>query len=185
MKKLIVFDLDGTLTESNFPLDDGICSEDFTANEKGKIIGALQQVVGASGFAAEKVWGENIEDRDSQITYSALGQQAPIQEKKKRDPGFATRKAMKARLDQLIPKYSVHFGGTTSVDVPKPGIDKAFGIRKLRGTLGVSIEEMIFIGDALFPGGNDYPAEKAGAYPIRVRDPEASNCVIEATAACL
>ena len=162
-----------------------IYSEDFTANEKEKIIGALQQVVGASGFATEKVWGDTIEDRDSQITYSALGQQAPIEEKKKWDPDFAKRKAMKVHLDQLIPEYSVRLGGTTSIDVTKPGIDKAYGIRKLRDTLAVPIEEMIFIGDALFPGGNDYPAEKAGAYSIRVRDPEESKRVIEAIVACL
>ena len=62
----------------------------------------------------------------------------------------------------LIPEFSVRLGGTTSVDVTKPGIDKGYGIRKLRDTLGIAIEEMIFIGDALFPGGNDYPAKEAG-----------------------
>ena len=31
---------------------------------------------------------------------------------------------------------------------------------------------MIFVGDAVFPGGNDYPAKEAGAVSIRVRDPE-------------
>ena len=56
----------------------------------------------------------------------------------------------------------MRLGGTTSVDVTKPGIDKAYGIRKLRDILGIAIDEMIFIGDALFPGGNDYPAEQAG-----------------------
>ena len=246
MKKLIVFDLDGTLAESKSSLDDEMAallgsllavvkvaiisgggwaqfqkqvlanlppgdhlsnlsllptcgtkfyrfdgdwkklySEDFTANEKEKIIGALQGVVEASGSTPDKLWGETIEDRDSQITYSALGQHAPIEEKKKWDPDFAKRKAMKARLDQLIPEYSVRLGGTTSIDITKPGIDKAYGIRKLRDTLGVPIEEMIFIGDALFPGGNDYPAEEAGAYSIRVRDPEESKHVIQAIVACL
>ena len=246
MKKLIVFDLDGTLAESKSSLDDKmaallgslltivkvaiisgggwaqfqkqvlanlspgdhlanlsllptcgtkfyrfdgewkkIYSEDFTATEKEKIISALQQVVAASGFAADKVWGDTIEDRDSQITYSALGQHAPIEEKKKWDPDFAKRKAMKVQLDQIISEYSVRLGGTSSIDVTKPGIDKAYGIRKLRDTLNVPIEEMIFIGDALFPGGNDYPAEEAGAYSIRVRDPEESKHVIEAIIACL
>ena len=50
-------------------------------------------------------------------------------------------------------------GGATSIDVTKPGIDKAYGIRKLRDVLGISLKEMIFVGDALFAGGNDYPAE--------------------------
>jgi hydroxymethylpyrimidine pyrophosphatase-like HAD family hydrolase len=76
-------------------------------------------------------------------------------------------------------------GGTTSVDVTKPGIDKAYGIRKLRDTLGIAIQEMIFIGDALFPGGNDYPAKEAGVVSIQVRDPNEAKRVIEAIVACL
>jgi phosphomannomutase len=160
-------------------------SEDFTNTEKGKIIGALKQSIELSGFTVEKIWGEVIEDRGSQITFSALGQQAPIEEKKKWDVDFAKRTKMKILLDDLIPEFSVRLGGTTSIDVTKPGIDKAYGIRKLRDTLGIAIEEMIFIGDALFPGGNDYPAREAGVTAIQVRDPDESKRVIEAILACL
>jgi phosphomannomutase len=160
-------------------------SEDFTAAEKQKIIDSLQQAVDTAGCEADKVWGEVIEDRGSQITFSALGQHAPIEEKKKWDPDFARRKKMQAILDHLIPEFSVRLGGTTSVDVTKPGIDKAYGIRKLRDILGIPIAEMIFVGDALFPGGNDYPAKEAGALSIRVRDPNESKRVIEAVIACL
>jgi phosphomannomutase len=246
MKKLIVFDLDGTLAESKSSLDaematllgallgilkvavisggdwpqfekqllsnllhdehlknlfllptcgtkfyqyakdwEKIYSEDFTADEREKIISSLKQAVESSGFKVEKTWGEQIEDRGSQITFSALGQHAPIEEKKKWDPDFTKRKKIKALLDKLIPEFSVRLGGTTSVDVTKPGIDKAYGIRKLQDTLRISIQEMIFIGDALFPGGNDYPVEQAGVVSIRVRDPNESKRVIEAIVACL
>jgi HAD superfamily hydrolase (TIGR01484 family) len=246
VKKLIVFDLDGTLAESkasldaemavlfnallrivkvavisggdwpqfekqvlsNLPHDDHlknlsllptcgtkfyqytadwkkIYSEDFTAEEKEKIISSLKQAIGASGFKVEKVWGETIEDRGSQITFSALGQQAPLEEKKKWDPDFIKRKKIKTLLEKLIPEFSVRLGGATSIDVTKPGIDKAYGIRKLRDILSIGIKEMIFIGDALFPGGNDYPAEEAGVVSIRVRDPNESKRVIETIIACL
>ena len=246
MKKLIVFDLDGTLAESkssldaemaallndllgivkvavisggdwpqfeqqllsNLPTDNcledlsllptcgtkyyqysggwkKLYSEDFTANEKEKIISSLHKALDTAGFKVEKVWGEEIEDRGSQITYSALGQQAPLQEKLIWDPGFAKRKEIQSILDTLIPEFSVRLGGTTSVDITKPGIDKAYGIRKLRDTLGIAIDEMIFIGDALFPGGNDYPAKQAGALSIQVRDPTETKRVIEAIIACL
>ena len=114
-----------------------------------------------------------------------MGQQAPLEEKKKWDPDFTKRKKIKALLDNLIPEFSVRLGGTTSVDVTKPGIDKAYGIRKLRDILGIAIDEMIFVGDALFPGGNDYPAKEAGVVSIQVRDPEESKRVIEAIIACL
>lgn len=160
-------------------------AEDFNAEEKDKIIRSLQQVIDRSGFKAEKTWGEIIEDRGSQITFSGLGQQAPIEAKKNWDPSFTKRKMIKAALDSLIPEFSVRLGGTTSVDVTRPGIDKAYGIRKLRDILGIGIDEMIFIGDDLFPGGNDYPAKQAGVLSIHVRDPEESKRVIEAIAACL
>jgi phosphomannomutase len=246
VKKLIVFDLDGTLAESKAPLDaemsgllgellgtvkvavisggnwpqfenqvlaklprdeclenlsilptcgtkffryggtwEEIYSEDFTVAEKEKIIGSLKKALGSSGFKAEKLWGKLIEDRGSQITFSALGQQAPLAEKVKWDPDFAKRKKLKAILDTLIPEFSVRLGGSTSIDVTKPGIDKAYGIRKLRDILGIAIGEMIFIGDALFPGGNDYPAEQAGALSIRVKDPHETKRVIETIIACL
>jgi phosphomannomutase len=246
MKKLIVFDLDGTLAESKSSLDAEMAtllgslldivrvavisggnwpqfqeqllsnlsrdehlknlsllptcgtkfykyeadwgqlySEDLTDAEKEKIVRSLKQASASSDFRAERTWGELIEDRGSQITFSALGQQAPIEEKRKWDPDFAKRKKMKASLDQLIPEFSVRLGGTTSVDVTKFGIDKGYGIRKLRDILGIAIEEMIFIGDALFPGGNDYPAKEAGALSIQVRDPDESKRVIEAIIACL
>jgi phosphomannomutase len=160
-------------------------AENFTAEERQKIVRSLQQVIESSALQPNEVWGEVIEDRESQITFSALGQQAPIKEKKQWDPDFTKRKKIKAALEQLIPEFSVRLGGTTSVDITKSGIDKGYGIRKLRDTLGLAIAEMVFIGDALFPGGNGYPAKEAGALSIQVRDPDESKRVIEAIIACL
>jgi HAD superfamily hydrolase (TIGR01484 family) len=160
-------------------------AENFSDEEKELIVHSLKEAMEASDFRIEVAWGEQIEDRGSQITFSALGQQAPIEEKKKWDPDFAKRKKMQARLEQLIPGFSVRLGGTTSVDVTKLGIDKGYGMRKLRDILGIELHEMLFIGDALFPGGNDYPAKEAGVESIQVRDPNESKRVIEAIVACL
>ena len=106
-------------------------------------------------------------------------------EKEKWDPDFTKRKKIKTILDTLIPEFSVRMGGSTSIDVTKPGIDKAYGIRKLRDVLGITLKEMIFIGDALFPGGNDYPAEQAGVVSIPVRGPNETKPVTKAIIACL
>jgi phosphomannomutase len=160
-------------------------SEDLSDAQKQQIITALKAAVASSGFAATKVWGETIEDRGSQITYSALGQQAPLDEKSKWDPDFAKRQKIKALLDVALTDFSVRLGGTTSIDVTLPGIDKAYGIRKLRDTLGITIGEMIYVGDALFPGGNDFPVRGTGAVCIQVRDPDETKRVIEAITACL
>ena len=246
MKKLIVFDLDGTLAESKSSLDaemsrllhdllgivkvavisggdwpqfekqvlshlphdeslvnlsllptcgtkffrykgdwKKIYSEDFTAKEKEKITSSLKKAVEQAGFKVKKVWGEVIEDRGSQITFSALGQQAPLVYKDKWDSDFTKRKKIKAILDTLIPEFSVRMGGATSIDVTKPGIDKAYGVRKLRDILAISLKEMIFIGDALFAGGNDYPAEQAGVVSIPVQGPNETKRVVETIIACL
>jgi hypothetical protein len=160
-------------------------SEDFSIEEKKKILSSLKQATETAELKPAKTWGDLIQDRGSQITFSGLGQQAPLEEKKKWDPDFAKRKKIKVLLDKLIPEFSVRLGGATSIDVTQQGIDKAYGIRKLRDVLGIAISEMIFIGDAVFPGGNDYPAKEAGALSIRVRDPHETKRVIEAIIACL
>lgn len=240
MKKLIVFDLDGTLAGSKSPLDSEmsgllhdlllivkvavisggdwpqfekqllsnlphddrlanlsllptcgtkfyrydsaawkkIYSEDLTAEERDKILSSLTKAIISADFKTDKLRGEQIEDRGSQITFSALGQKAPLEEKNKWDPDFSKRKKIKAILDTLIPEFSVRIGGSTSIDITKPGIDKAYGIRKLRDLLGISLKEMIYIGDALYVGGNDYPAKEAGVDCISVKDPNETKRVI-------
>jgi phosphomannomutase len=161
-----------------------IYSEDLTANEKGRTLEAITHAVARSGFKPEQTWGELIEDRGTQITYSALGQQAPIEAKRDWDPDFAKRRKLKADIDAMIPDLSVHFGGTTSVDVTRPGIDKAYGIGKIEEIVGVPVAEMLFVGDALFPGGNDSPVREMGVASIQVRDPDETKRVIETFLAC-
>ncbi len=169
--------------------DDGkwnqLYAEDFTPEDKTKIIDALNKALDDTGLREKKHYGDIIEDRGSQITMSALGQEAPLDVKKDWDPDFAKRKKIKAVLDPLIPEFSVGMGGASSIDVTRPGVDKAYGIEKLKEVLGIPIKQMIFIGDALFPGGNDEPARKTGTTCIRVRDPLETERVIEAIVACL
>jgi HAD superfamily hydrolase (TIGR01484 family) len=160
-------------------------AEDLSAAQKKTIVDAMTAAVAQAGVTVPRTWGETIEDRESQITYSALGQHAPLEEKERWDPDFAKRKRIKALLDVSLAAFSVRLGGSTSIDVTLPGIDKAYGIRKLRDILGVPEKAMIYVGDALFPGGNDAPARETGATCIQVRDPDETKRVIEAITACL
>jgi phosphomannomutase len=155
-----------------------IYSEDLTTEERDKILSSLTKAIISADSKTDKLWGEQIEDRGSQITFSALGQKAPLEEKNKWDPDFSKRKKIKAILDTLIPEFSVRIGGSTSIDITKPGVDKAYGIRKLRDLLGISLKEMIYIGDALYVGGNDYPAKEAGVDCISVKDPNETKRII-------
>ena len=79
----------------------------------------------------------------------------------------------------------MRIGGETSIDVTKPGIDKAYGIKKLRDILDISLKEMIFIGDALFVGGNDYPVQDAGVDSIPVLGPKETKLVTKTIIACM
>ena len=157
-----------------------IYSDDLTDLQKVQITAALNSAMTSLELTPQKVWGEIIEDRGSQITFSALGQSAPIAEKKEWDPFFAKRKEMRRLLTESIPEFSIRLGGTTSIDVTRPGIDKAYGIAKLEEILRISRAEMLFVGDALFPGGNDYPVKEAGVASIQVRDQNETKRVIEA-----
>jgi HAD superfamily hydrolase (TIGR01484 family) len=157
-----------------------IYADDLTEIQKREIIEALEKTIESLGLSPLQVWGQVIEDRGSQITFSALGQEAPIQEKEKWDPDFVKRTKMQAMLLELIPEFSVRSGGTTSIDITRPGIDKAYGIAKLVEILKIGKSEMLFAGDAIFPGGNDYSVKETGVATIQVRGPEETKRVIEA-----
>ncbi len=160
-------------------------SEELGVLDKERIVAALQSVIDILGFRPSESWGKIIEDRGSQITFSALGQQAPLEFKVLWDPDFAKRKGMVMLLMQLIPDFSIRVGGSTSIDITLPGIDKAFGVRKLRDAYGVQEAEMIFIGDAIFPGGNDYPVAQMGLQTIQVKSPYETKRVVEGIIAAL
>jgi HAD superfamily hydrolase (TIGR01484 family) len=162
-----------------------IYADVFDADERQKIAAALDQVMREKGYDQAQIWGEQIEDRGSQITFSALGQQAPLSAKKDWDPDFAKRKDMKVDLAKLLPGLSINMGGSTSIDITREGIDKAYGMRRLIEHAGITFENILFMGDAIFPGGNDYPVAAAGIDVIRVRDPEDTAVAIRAVVACL
>ena len=161
-----------------------VYAELFDAAQKAKILAAFDAALAATGFVPEQTWGERIEDRGSQITFSALGQQAPIHAKESWDSDFAKRKLIQADLRQRLPGLSINMGGATSIDITREGVDKAYGLRKLRDASGIALDAMMFIGDAIFPGGNDYPAKQMGLDTVRVRDPQETLAVIAAIIAC-
>ncbi|TPG22413.1 HAD-IIB family hydrolase [Sphingomonas koreensis] len=162
-----------------------VYAELFDDAEKHKIVTAFDAALEATGFVPEQSWGERIEDRGSQITFSALGQQAPLDAKEKWDPDFAKRKIIQADLQKRLPGLAINMGGSTSIDITREGVDKAYGLKKLRDESGIALDAMMFVGDAIFPGGNDYPAKQLGLDTVRVRDPQETLSVIATVVACL
>ena len=162
-----------------------VYSELFGDDTKQRILEAFDAALVATGFRPETTWGERIEDRGSQITFSALGQEASISEKQTWDPDFAKRKVIQADLRKRLPGLSINMGGTTSIDITKQGVDKGYGLKRLRDASGIPLEEIMFIGDAIFPGGNDYPAKELGLQTVQVEDPQGTLAAIAAIVACL
>ena len=161
-----------------------VYAELFADAEKKKIVDAFGEALEATGFVPEKTWGERIEDRGSQITFSALGQEAPLDAKEKWDPDFAKRKKIQADLKKRLPGLAINMGGSTSIDITREGVDKAYGLKKLRDESGIALDDMMFIGDAIFPGGNDYPAKELGLDTVKVRDPGDTLNVIATVVVC-
>ena len=156
-----------------------IYADIFTDVERQRVKDALGRAASHSGLADDGVWGDQIEDRGSQITFSGLGQQAPPDAKAAWDPDIQKRTRLKAMLDRALPEFAVRIGGSTSIDITRPGIDKAYGIRKLAKLSGFGLPEMLFVGDALYPGGNDAPVRDAGVATIAVNDISETKLVIE------
>lgn len=119
-----------------------------------------------------KLWGKQLENREAQITFSALGQKAPIEAKEKFDPDFSKRRILVNELQKKLPTYDIHMGGTTSIDISLRGINKKYGIDELMKRLHISKDDVIFVGDAIFKGGNDYAAVEMGLDHVHVKDHE-------------
>lgn len=246
MKKLIAFDLDGTLAESKQPIDlataellarllqrasiaiisggdwpqfetqlvsrlpddarldrlfilpttgtklyrfDGswkaVYVDAFSREERIRILAAIERIVDSSGWQEPRIWGARVEDRGSQITFSGLGQLAPLPAKAAWDPDFAKRKRLQAALRAALPDLAINIGGSTSVDITRQGIDKAYGMRRLAERSGIPFSEMLFFGDAIFPGGNDYAVREAGIDSIPVRDVAETKTAVLALNFCM
>lgn len=232
-KKIVIFDLDGTLTESKASMDaemaelltallekkavavisgcrfaqfedqflrmlspdatlgnlflfptcgaafhkyaDGVWTEVYantlSPRDKRRIYNAFDSALSLFGHAPKEVWGEIIEDRGSQITFSALGQNAPLEAKRAWDPNQKKRERIISLLRQELDDFDVKYGGTTSIDITHKGIDKEYGINKIREHLGHALQEMVFVGDRLEPGGNDHAVLATGIDCFSVADP--------------
>jgi len=132
--------------------------------ERARVMQALSEAMAETGFTEppQQVWGERVEDRGAQITFSALGQHAPLEEKKGWDPTREKRRPLYDALVRRLPDFSVALNAHTSIDITKKGINKAYGIRKLIDMTNVSVSEMLYVGDALQEGGNDAVVVQTG-----------------------
>lgn len=176
---LSIFATDGTAYYRYSGEWKNVYTESLSGEEKKKIKNAFKEALEKVGYTPEKLYGELVEDRNSAVVFSALGQKAPLELKKDWDPDQKKRFEIKKILDEIIPEFEVNIAGTTSIDVTAKDLDKSYGIKKMVEYLKVPIEKMIFIGDAIFPGGNDYDVLKTGIRTIKVEGPEDTKKIIK------
>ena len=151
----------------------------FSDAEKAAIMAAFDRAFRDIGYVHPPViYGPVIEDRGSQITFSALGQEAPVAAKTEWNRTSDIRLALKASLEPLLPDCEVRFGGLTSIDVTKKGIDKAYGIERVMELLHAPITDIAYVGDALEEGGNDHAAVRTGVMTVDVADSEETKAII-------
>lgn len=150
----------------NYPLTD---------EQVAKITEALEQAAKELGYWEEdklQPGDEIIENRLSQVTFSALGQKAGTEEKYAWDPDCKKREKIVARAKELAPEFEFEIGGTTSINAITPGMNKVFGMAHLMEELGVEKSEILYFGDMTQPGGNDYPVVEMGIETVTVRNHE-------------
>jgi phosphomannomutase len=101
-----------------------------------------------------------IEHRGAQTSYSVTGFDAPIEAKYAFDPGDIKRNsALRAHPDEVAKLTAngieVTPAGTSSFNFILAGKHKGFNITRFIKKMGWKSEDCIYVGDALFPGGND------------------------------
>ncbi|OGN07683.1 MAG: hypothetical protein A3B86_02505 [Candidatus Yanofskybacteria bacterium RIFCSPHIGHO2_02_FULL_38_22b] len=243
-KKLVVFDLDGTLTESKSPVDQEtglllgqllqtkkiavigggkyelfqrqllskllvtkellanlylfpmtatsfykyegsnwseVYSQYFSKEEKEKILAAFEKTFQELNYKhPEKIYGELIEDRGSQVTFSVFGQEAPLELKEKWNKNHSdTRLKIEEVLQKHLLDMEVKLAGLTSIDVTRKGIDKGYGIKQIEKYLNTPIQNMLFVGDDFTHEGNDEPTLKTGVLCFEVKEPDDTKKLIK------
>ncbi|MBY0111131.1 HAD-IIB family hydrolase [Patescibacteria group bacterium] len=153
----------------------------FTPEEVEEVRAAFLNAgtdTGLIDFNAPSV-GERIEWRGSEMALTAPGQEAPIDVKAAWDPDRSKRMKLREVLLPLLPNYEVRIAGRSTIDVTKKGIDKAYGVQQISQYLNIPIADMIYIGDALYPGGNDEVVKKSGIKTHQVKDPKETEQLME------
>lgn len=165
LKNLSIFPTNGSacyVYDDNKKTWKEVYEEKLSMAERKKIITAINDAIKELKMDLSGAYGELIEDRGSQVTFSGRGQGAPLSVKQTWDPDMTKRKKIIDILNKKIPEFDCRTGGISSIDITRKGIDKAYAIGKIKDLLGVKEKDMIYLGDALYKGGNDESVKTTG-----------------------
>lgn len=150
-----------------------IYADELTSEERAQVKEAFEKAFQDIGYQhPPQLFGEVVEDRGTQITFSALGQQAPLELKQQWRATQDRRPEIIEALKKYLPNFEIKMPGVTSIDVTRKGIDKGYGVEQMRDHLNIAVSEMVFVGDALYEGGNDHAVLRTGIDAFPVSNPE-------------
>lgn len=152
-----------------------VYSVELSDEQKTRIRTVIERNARELGLWYDHVAGVHIEDRGSQMTFSALGAHAAADEKEAWDPDGSKRTPLVERLQEQLPDVNVRIAGTTSIDISQRGLDKAYAVKQLAQLHNIDVKNIVFMGDRMTPDGNDYPVAVAGAQTVSVQGPEDTN----------
>lgn len=130
-------------------------------------------------------YGEQIVDKGSQVAYTHVGVDASKEVKDSWDADGSKRGALWGMLKQSLPEFEVLMGGITTIDITRKSINKSYGVNWLSKHLNIPVHEMLYVGDALYPGGNDAVVIPTGIQTRSVSGPpETQKIIDELLSAC-
>lgn len=106
--------------------------------------------------------GRHLEHRPGMLNFSTIGRnctQAQREEYYHWDSETGERKAIQEKLGHMYPALDCAIGGQISVDIYPRGMDKSQAYNYLKSREPKT--PIVFLGDRLRPGGNDYPFFRA------------------------
>lgn len=153
----------------------------FPAELKQQVTTVFEQVIAADNYDIPKeVFGIQIEDRGTQMSFAPLGVDAPLALKKVWDPDHQKRSRIVRDITPFLPGATIVIGGTTHIDISAGTFDKGTALLQLLKKEQLAKDDIVYVGDALFPGGNDERAQDAGIECIQVAGPTDTAVRIEA-----
>lgn len=152
----------------------------FPTDIKKDVVNVLNNIINSGKYDIPSIHeGSYIEDRDTEIAFSALGQNAHSKEKENWDKDHKKRDKIKKEIEEQVPNVAVTIGGTTTVEILTKGWSKAVGLTYYTKQYRYNNENILFIGDAIFPGGNDYSVAQLNINNIKVNNPNDTEEIIE------
>ncbi|MDB5237780.1 MAG: family hydrolase [Candidatus Kaiserbacteria bacterium] len=158
----------------------------LTLDERERIKAVLHEYLEQSTIMTDAPhFGERVIDREAQIAFTIVGVDAPQDVKKNWDVDGSKRRALLEMLRAKLGEFEILTGGLSTIDITHKDTNKAYGVRWLAEKLRIPPEEMFYVGDALYAGGNDQVVVPTGIKTKQVSGPSETAVVIDELLATL